>query len=432
MGTDKNLRQMACDVLFEVLEEGQFIHVSLPAMLRKYQYLTKQERAFLTRLCEGTVEEKIFLDYRIDQLSKTKVSKMKPQIRTILRMGAYQILRMDAVPDAAAVNEAVKLAAGKGFQGLKGFVNGVLRNLARQKESLPFPKEPAAYLSVKYSMPEWLVRYDLAWLGREKTEAFYQASSLVPELHVCVNTHKTTEEALAKRLKEQGVTYVSDDGELCGGILRDLDHLEALESFREGEFFVQDLSSALAVKAAGIQEGDLVLDVCSAPGGKAMAAALAAGEKGLVIARDLTEEKVEKIRENAERLGLANVQAQVQDARVPDDEMLGRADVVIADLPCSGLGVLRRKSDIKYHVTEESIRELVHLQREILRTVVSYVKPGGTLLYSTCTVTKEENDDNTDWIRTLPGFCEVTRKQIFPSAKCDGFYYAVFRRNEDQ
>ena len=431
MSTDKSLRQLAYDVLYEVLEEGSFIHQVLGAMLAKYQYLSKQERSFLTRLCVGCTEYALMLDAVLDAYSRTPVKKMKPQIRTILRMGAYQILFMEGVPDSAACNEAVKLAGKKGFQGLKGFVNGVLRTVAREKERLPLPEraeDPVRYLAVRESFPEWLVRYWCEWLGEEKTEEILKSSHGAPALHVVVNTAKTDAKKLAEDLAACGCTYVPDEDLPDAGCILGVDHLAGLAPFVRGDFFVQDHSCTRAVYASGITPGDTVVDLCAAPGGKSALAALLTGPRGLVSARDLTEEKCSRIRENMERLGLGQVSVKAWDARVPDPQMPDGHKVILADLPCSGLGVIRRKHDIKYHASPEGIRSLQSLQREILKTAAAYCAPGDVILYSTCTVTREENEENAAWfVREYP-FTQECAEQIFAGAAADGFFYARFRR----
>ena len=430
MSADRDLREIAFDVLTEVLEEGRFIHQSLGAMLEKYQYLGKQERAFLTRLCEGCTERAVTLDYVINQYSKTNTGKMKPQIRTILRMGAYQILWMDGVPDAAACNEAVKLAQKKGFHGLKGFVNGVLRTISREKERIAWPsreEDPVRHLSVRYSTPEWLVERWTGWLGEEKTEEMLAASLEVPAMHIVVNTRKTTPEALSEALAKEGVTFTPDGDLSFAGTLAGIDHLAMLPAFQNGEFFVQDHSCTKAVAAAGITPGDTVIDLCAAPGGKSALAALLAGENGYVSARDISEEKCALIEENMARLGLKEVQVKPWDARETDPEIPDGHKVILADLPCSGLGVIRRKKDIKYHASYEGILSLRDLQREILHAAAAACGSGDLLLYSTCTVTREENEENARWFAQTYPFVLEEEEQILPGAEGDGFYYARFR-----
>lgn len=450
MTSSLNLRELALEILLETEKNGAYPNVLLKQTLDKYIYMEKQERAFLTRLVEGTVERKITLEYFLDQVSKTPVKKMKPVIRCIMRMSAYQIFYMDSVPESAACNEAVKLAQKKGFHTLKGFVNGVLRNLSRQKDNIVLPdekKEPVKAFAVQYSMPEWLVKkmqdsYGME-LSKKMFEAFYENVGVTT---IRVNNSKISTEECRMLLEKEGVqvkraAYVENALEISG-----YDSLAMLESFQKGYFQVQDVSSMLVGLAANVKPGDRVIDVCAAPGGKSIHVADLLMGTGHVESRDLTDYKVGLIQENINRCRFFNISAVKKDALVLDEEAKETADVVIADLPCSGLGVLKKKSDIKYRMTEEQIQELVMLQREILKNAVTYVKTGGTLIYSTCTVTKEENDQQVVWITehlplepvSLKGcICdELLENQeregaisLLPGReKTDGFFLAKFRK----
>ncbi|HJA18493.1 MAG TPA: 16S rRNA (cytosine(967)-C(5))-methyltransferase [Candidatus Mediterraneibacter ornithocaccae] len=423
-----NEREIVLEVLLEITEKGQFSHIILRDVLWKYQYLEKRERAFITRVTEGTLEHMIEIDYILDRFSKVKVKKMKPVIRAILRSAVYQLKYMDSVPDSAVCNEAVKLAVRKGFSGLKGYVNGVLRSVARGIDSVQYPKEKMEELSVRYSCPEWVL--DL-WSGSYDIEVIemmlrdFQKEKPVT-IRCCLN--RTTPDELKKRLEAEGVKaeihpYLPYAFQISG-----YDHLNDLETFQDGLFVVQDISSMLVAEIAAPSAGAQVLDVCAAPGGKALHVAeklflaedvcgdaACAGNKsgggaaagcgiedqmppGHVEARDLTELKVDLIRENIERTGLPNITAVCRDASVPDETAAESADIVIADLPCSGLGVIGKKPDLRYKASPDGIDSLVRLQRQILSCAQDYVKPGGTLVYSTCTVNPAENMDNVHWL----------------------------------
>ena len=423
-----NEREIVLEVLLEITEKGQFSHIILRDVLWKYQYLEKRERAFITRVTEGTLEHMIEIDYILDRFSKVKVKKMKPVIRAILRSAVYQLKYMDSVPDSAVCNEAVKLAVRKGFSGLKGYVNGVLRSVARGIDSVQYPKEKMEELSVRYSCPEWVL--DL-WSGSYDIEVIemmlrdFQKEKPVT-IRCCLN--RTTPDELKKRLEAEGVKaeihpYLPYAFQISG-----YDHLNDLETFQDGLFVVQDISSMLVAEIAAPSAGAQVLDVCAAPGGKALHVAeklflaeavcgdaacagnksgggAAAGCKiedqmppGHVEARDLTELKVDLIRENIERTGLPNITAVCRDASVPDETAAESADIVIADLPCSGLGVIGKKPDLRYKASPDGIDSLVRLQRQILSCAQDYIKPGGTLVYSTCTVNPAENMDNVHWL----------------------------------
>lgn len=459
-----NEREIVLAVLLEVTENGQFSHIILRDVLSKYQYLEKRERAFITRVTEGTLEHMIEIDYILDRFSKVKVKKMKPVIRGILRSAVYQLKYMDSVPDRAVCNEAVKLAVRKGFSGLKGYVNGVLRSVARGLDDVQYPGEKMEELSVRYSCPKWILDLWGRTYGTEVIEKMlndFQQEKPVT-IRCCLN--RISPDRLRERLEAEGITvekhlYLPYAFQISG-----YDYLNDLAAFQEGLFTVQDISSMLVAEIASPEAGAQVIDVCAAPGGKALHTAeklymaeaqLLKDENaqknrtaGHVEARDLTEGKVELIRENIERTGLTNISAVCRDASVPDRDAEGRADLVIADLPCSGLGVIGKKPDLKYKASPEGIDSLVRLQQKILSCAQSYVKPGGTLIYSTCTVNPGENIDNVHWfLQQYPEFspddirdriCPELREsvvekgciQLLPGVhKSDGFFIARLVRN---
>lgn len=446
------MRELSLNMLMEILEEGKYSNAVILNTLKNYQYLQKQDRAFLTRLTEGVIERLIELDYIINIFSKVKVKKQKPVIRNILRMGVYQIKYMDQVPESAACNEAVKLANKKGFYNLKGFVNGVLRNIARNLETISYPdrkKDRIGYFSVTYSMPEWIVSLWLDSYGENITEKMLVASMEEKKTTIRCNSRNGKKEDLKKRLETEGVTV--ENGVYAKEALKisNYNYIDKLPGFYEGDFSVQDESSMLVGVVSGVKENDNVIDVCAAPGGKSLHISELMNGTGMISARDISENKVALIDENIKRLNAHNVTTKVWNAEKADTEWVDKADVVIADLPCSGLGVLGKKNDIKYKTSKESIEELAELQRKILTTASSYVKQGGTLIYSTCTVDLEENNKNVTWFleqykdkfelvslnpylpETLQN--EQTEKgylQLFPGIhKTDGFFLAKFRRN---
>ncbi len=435
-----NIRELVLEILMQVTKEGEYSHLVIRSVLEKYQYLEKQERAFLTRVSEGTLEHMIELDYVINQFSKVKVNKMKPVIRNIMRMSVYQLKYMDSVPASAACNEAVKLAKRKGFSSLSGFVNGVLRNIARNLDQITYPKEeedPVQFLSVCYSMPEWIVTKWIRDYGMEQTKETLSAFLTDAPIMIRTNCTKISPDALEERLKSEHVTVkkvtLEDAKELdYAFLISDFDYLNALPSFQEGLFYVQDISSMMVAEYVDPKEGDVVVDVCAAPGGKSIHIAEKLNGTGMVFARDLTEYKVSLIEENIARHQLANIKAQQQDALVLDESMVGKADIVVADLPCSGLGVMRKKTDIKYKMDEAKQKDLEKLQREMLAVVQKYVRAGGTLLYSTCTINRGENEENAAWfLKEYPEFELVKSKQFFPKKEYgDGFFLAKFIRKK--
>lgn len=488
-----NPRAVVLDILIEVLEHGGFSHQTIYRLLNEEGF-TSKERAFAVRLARGTIENALLLDDCIDQVSKTPVRKMKPLVRNVLREAVYQIRFMDNVPDSAAVNEAVKLMRKRGLSQLSGFVNGVLRGYLRARDA---GKEPQPRTDeARYSTPQWIL--DL-WQESYPSEmkSILEGLNQKPDLTVVVNTRKISAEDLISRLREEGVeaelleteqveaelleieqfcTVTGQPGtksEGAGGRQKSssLDKirlnssvdLERLPEFKEGLFYVQDLSSMLPAEAVmeNLSQADdqgsykqidgqdsskqtddqgsgkqtdtqaplTVIDLCSAPGGKSINMSLLLGENANIISRDQSEEKIGKIRENAARLGISNIHPQVWDGTKTDPDMIGKADIILADLPCSGLGVFNRKPDIKYRVNEKDLQELQNLQREILTASLPYLKDGGLLVYSTCTENPGENQENRDWIlREAPHLSLIEDRQVFASARQDGFYVAVFRQ----
>ncbi|MCR4673368.1 MAG: 16S rRNA (cytosine(967)-C(5))-methyltransferase RsmB [Lachnospiraceae bacterium] len=427
----ENLRGLSLDVVMEVLEKGGFSNRVLGNVLSKYQYLEKNERSFVTRLSLGTIENALLLDEVLNTYSKTKVRKMKPVIRNILRLSVYQIYFMDSVPESAVVNEAVKLSKKRGMAGLSGFVNGILRSILREEKPIT---EFATDLSKKYSCPEWLIKLWEQDYGKEKLEEILLGFEGKGDITIRVNLTKNSPNELKSILEQENLT-VQPTNIPYGFRVFGIDYLEKLTSFKEGRFYVQDLSSMQVAQRADIKGGEKILDVCAAPGGKSLHMAEILGvanNGGLVEARDLSEEKVSIINENIKRSGLTNISAKVWDATKFDEDAKEQYDVVVCDLPCSGLGVLGKKPEIKYRVKEEDIASLAKLQRDILTNGKDYVKDGGRLIFSTCTVNKTENDDNTKWF--LDHFSEYTllsEEQIFPKKnEMDGFYIAVFEKHE--
>lgn len=426
-----NTRDLVVEILLLVTRDGQYSHIALNQVLEKYQYLDKSDRAFITRVTEGTLERMIELDYITDQFSKVKVKKMKPVIRAIVRSAVYQLKYMDSVPDSAVCNEAVKLAVSRGFGGLRGFVNGVLRSIARNLDSVQYPPEGTKeYLSVRYSMPPWILEQWLAWYTPEQVEQMLRNFLEEKPTSIRCNLHQISREDLKRKLAGEGVKAEEVPELPCALLISGYDYLGALPSFQEGDFQVQDISSMLVAERADPREGDYIIDVCAAPGGKALHLADKLRGTGMVQARDISDYKVGLIWDNIRRAGMENIEAVRWDATVLDEESVEKADIVIADLPCSGLGVLGRKSDLKYRMTREGEKELAALQRQILSQVWRYVKPGGKLVYSTCTINREENEENAAWFQAeYPEFRLVREEQLLPGQQAgDGFYIAVFVR----
>lgn len=462
MAEKENIRLLALEILIEVEKKNIFVKDALHKLLFQKQFLSKQDRAFITRIVEGVTEYQVRLDYVINCYSKTKVNKCKPLIRCVLRMGVYQMLYMESVPNETACDESVKLTKKKGFQNLAGFVNGVLRNIERNVDKISYPTEEeneVTYLSITYSMPEWIVEKILSWYGKDKTKQILKASLETRDLTIRVNTKKTSKDELIEVIEKKGIEVKKGDYIPYALHLDGINYVRRIPGFKEGEFFIQDESSMLLYEIGNPKkefeqrmtegrkiENFRILDLCAAPGGKCTHFAQMLGKEVEIEARDLTEKKVDLIHENIERLGLHNIHTTVWDALIPDNEKKEWADIVIADLPCSGLGIISKKNDIKYHIKREQLTELANLQRTILANAASYVKPGGILLYSTCTINPEENIENAKWFLSHFPFKGEKMEEQVPEAlkkhilednmiqllpgdvKCDGFFIAKFRK----
>lgn len=468
-----NIREIVLDTLLALEKSEEYSHRLIRAVLDKYDYLDGRDKSFIKRLAEGTIERRIELDYDLDQVSSLPVRRMKPLIRCLLRMSAYQLLYMDTVPDSAVCNEAVKLAGKRGFRNLQGFVNGVLRNLSGRKGALSLPdgqREPGKFLSVKYSMPVWLVELWLSAYGREVTERMLAGLMRIHPVQVRFSTRLSAGEREdgVERLRQAGAEVTASPYLPYVYSMEHGDNISMLPGFREGAFTVQDASSALAVEAAQIRESDFVMDICAAPGGKSI---LAAEKACRVLARDVSGEKTSAMEENIRRMGARNIEVQVFDATESDSAYEGKADVVFMDVPCSGLGVMGKKRDIKYRVTPEGMDSLMQLQRRIVDHGWRYVRPGGTLIYSTCTIHPGENEAMVKYISGNLPFEPVPLENALPPAlweqkqktgmkqerdaqgepgiwltekeqasciqmlpgymECDGFFIARFRRKTD-
>lgn len=400
-----NEREVVLDMLLS-LRESKLSHTILKDTLDSYLYLDKSSRGFITRLYEGTIEKRLYLDFIIDGYSKTPVKKMKPIIMLLLEISVYQLFFMDRVPDSAAINEAVKLAKKRGLTGLSGFVNGVLRNIARNKENIALPdknKDLIKYLEIKYSTPKAVVEHFINDYGSEKTEEILEAFE---EKRPLVARATKNREELIKKLEAEGVKVSTDTIFPESLKILELDSLSYLESFEEGDFVIQDESSQFIGKIVSLPKGARVLDLCAAPGGKSLLFA-EMEEVDEIISCDISESKTELIEDNIRRIGTDKIRTMVNDASLYNPDFLEGFDLVICDLPCSGLGIMGRKRDIKYNVSIDKIRELAILQKKILENAVRYVKKGGRLIYSTCTMTKAENEENFTFISEFKGFSSV-------------------------
>lgn len=409
-----NPREIAAEALMEIMTADAYNTMTLRRLLRQNGAMSRQDRAFVTEVVNGTLRNLIYIDHVLCTFSKTRTEKIKPWLLAVLRTAVYQMYFME-VPDAAACNEAVKLAAVRGYGQLKGFVNGVLRTAAKKKQEILLPeKGTAEYLSVLYSHPLWLVRMWIAYYGYAETEKICAYDNQSPDVTIRVNTLKTTTEELQKKLEQAGVAVTA------GRISADALHLtktadlSRLDAFREGLFHVQDESSQLAVRVLDPQKGEEILDMCAAPGGKSFTIAERMENEGSLLSCDIYEHKIDLMAEGAERLGISILQCKVKDAAARE-ETPKQFDRVLADVPCSGLGLMRKKPDIRLKKDGNEIDSLTQIQRKILDNAAGYVKKGGVLVYSTCTLCRKENEKNLEWfLENHPDFAAEDITEYLP------------------
>jgi len=382
-------RETALNVLIACRKQHAWVNGALKEYIARDR-LDSREAALATRLASGVVQNRLKLDFYLKQLLTGKLRDLHPVIRDVLHLGLYQLYEMDRIPESAAVNESVVLVKKycPGLRYASGLVNGVLREAQRKKGQL---KEPKSWED-RFSHPRKLLEVLEESLGHSVMEPMLKANNAGADTVIQVNTRKTTLAALKERLKGEGVAAADHPWLENCLVLSHLGNLEQLASFREGLYYVQDAAARLSVACAGVGPGDAlrVLDCCAAPGGKSFAAAIAMDGRGQIISCDIHEHKISLIRAGAQRLGLENISARVQDAAVFVPEWENAMDLVIADVPCSGYGIIRKKPDIRYK-DPASMESLPALQSAILENQARYVKPGGVLLYSTCTLLRREN-----------------------------------------
>lgn len=432
-----NPRQIAFQALLKTEKDGAFSNLALDAVLSKSD-LDTRDKSFVSNLFYGVIERKITIDYNLSLYLTKPLKKLKPEVLTIMRSGAYQILFMDKVPDSAAVNESIKLSKKNGAAYASGLINAVLRKVSANGVLLPENVNSAEYLSVKYSCPLWLTEKWSAEYGKEDTVKLLEASLGSADTYVRVNTTKISDDELIEKFAVEGVAAEKTYNENTLKISLKGNDIEKITAFKEGLFHVQDMASQLCAKALGAVEGDTVFDLCSAPGGKAYTVCEMMNNKGRILCFDIYENRVSLILKGAERLSLSAIEGRVGDASVFNGA-LGVADKVLCDVPCSGLGIIRRKPEIKYK-KEEDLASLPEIQLSIINNASRYVKTGGRLVYSTCTLSKAENEDvcrrflsSNEGFRAVGVFSEDddTMKTLMPHKnESDGFFIACFTREE--
>ena len=417
-----NGRERVLGMLVKAQSDGAYSNLLLDSSLAG----NNEDRAFVTALFYGVTERRMTLDHIIRTYSNTEFDDIENETLQLLRMGIYQLMYMD-IPDSAAVNETVKLAP----QRSKGYVNAVLRAFIRDGKRLDTDGlDELGKLSVTYSCAKWIVKMWAKDYGIEKTENMLRSSFGRPPVYARVNTIVCDADDLIYELAEDGVKAERyHDSDTCV-VMLDAVGIEKLRAYRNGLFHIQDISSQTCCEAASPREGDTVIDMCAAPGGKSFTLAELMNNNGTVYSSDLYESRVKLIEQGAGRLGLDIVRARVSDASVFDVK-LPQADVVLCDVPCSGLGVIRRKPEIKYKKKDE-LAGLPVIQKKILENAANYVRPGGRLVYSTCTLNKAENENIADqFAAEHTGFDLIDAKTFFPETDGgDGFFFAVFEKRQ--
>lgn len=433
----KTVREKVAQILTDIEKDDTYLQLALK---KELDTLEAKDKGFANELIYGTIKWRLRLDYVLDQFSKTPVKKMKPFVRQLMRMSVYQILFLDKVPASAAINEAVKIMHKRKMSNLSGFVNGVLRNIDRNKSEITYPN-----LSVYYSIPEWIITRWMKYYGEKETKAICESLSQRARVCIRINTLKTTKDKVKALLSEEGITVLEE------GFLPESLYIHAPSgihhspSFKGGLWTVQDESAMLVGHVLGPEKGDEILDVCSAPGGKTVHLAELMQNEGHIIGADIHEHKIELIEKNAKRLGASIVEGKLQDGMLINEDWKEKFDKILLDAPCSGLGIIKRKPDIRYAKDETAIRDINNIQRKLLKNAINYLKKDGILVYSTCTLTQEENQNMVEYALSLglqldaipydmpaclkPYIKDNAYIEILPHVTdTDGFFMARFRK----
>lgn len=424
-------RKTAYNTLLSVESKKSYSNIELNHQIKCSK---PNSPAFVRELVYGVLENKMLLDYVIDKLIPRDVKKVKLSDLTILRMGIYQLAKMDSVPEYAAVNESVILAK-KYARGREGFINGVLRTYISDKYSIQLPDRvdnDVEYLSIKYSFEPWIINLWLETYDIDFVEELLKASNETPDVVIRLNWLKVMKPDLIKKLEEKGFDvkpgqYGQNALHVSGG------DLTGTSLYKHGMFSIQDEASQLVAQMIDPKQGDFVIDVCAAPGGKSLAIAERMNNKGTIIASDVYKRKVEIVDREAARLGINIIETRTWDGTKVDSSLVGKADRVLVDAPCSGLGVIRRKPEIKYKKNTEAMGLLPRKQLSILSASSSYVKPGGVLMYTTCTISPYENERVvSDFLRKNPSFSVEETKQLLPNVnKTDGFFICKMVKSDN-
>jgi 16S rRNA (cytosine967-C5)-methyltransferase len=439
-----NARETATKAIYKINYEGSYTNIVLQEALNS---CIKVDKAFVANIIYGTVKNQIYIDWIISKSSQADFEKTDKWILSILRISVYQLYFMDRVPESAVCNEAVKLAKQYAGNSIGSFVNAVLRGITRNKEEYKNIdiKNSIKNISVTYSYPKWLVKLWVEQFGEEKAREFCSSLNKNAQLSIRTNTIKCDREKLKNLLIDKGINIIDGLYHEEAIIIDDTIDVTTMDEYKKGFFVIQDESSMFVSKILDPDQGDCVLDMCCAPAGKTTHMAALMNNKGKIIARDISEMKIENSKKTAKRLGINNIDFQVGDALELDKDFIGSFDKVLVDAPCSGFGVIRRKPDVKFNRKAEQIEEIFNIQRGILDNAALYVKKGGYLLYSTCTLNLKENEENVKYFLENHNFELENLEKYLPKSlemcinnnmltlnpsitKTDGFFIAKFKK----
>ena len=424
-------REIALKTLYKIDKEQAYSNIALNEEIKQNrEKLTENDIGLISEIVYGVTTWKLTLDEIIKKYSKIKLKKISPWILNILRMGVYQIVFLDKIPKSAAVNESVNLAKRYGHSSSSNFVNAILRKVEKNDyEELFEISNDVERISKTTSMPEWIVRELLKNNNIESVKKICENSNLKPKTTIRVNALKTTKEDLIKKLNENNIQFkeANINEKMAGDflILNKVKNIENLDLFKNGYFTIQDISAGLTAKILNPQPDEIVLDACSAPGGKTTYIAELMKNKGIIEAWDIHEHRTKLVEKNAKRLGINIIKTQVKDATIYDESLNEKFDKILLDVPCLGIGVIKRKPDIKWQRKVEDIKEITKTQATILENCYRYLKKGGSLVYSTCSILKEENEDIISNFLSKQTDFEIAENDvinIFQDEEKDGFF----------
>ncbi|MCI8384033.1 MAG: 16S rRNA (cytosine(967)-C(5))-methyltransferase RsmB [Clostridia bacterium] len=441
------IREIALKVLYNIEQKEAYSNLAFDEEIKRARKnipeITKKDIGFISEIVYGTITWKLTIDEIIKKYSYLKLKKISPWILNILRMSIYQIIFLDKVPKSASVNEGVNLAKRYGHKASSNFVNAILRKVEKKDYEEFFAiKDDKERISKTTSMPEWIVQKLLEEYGKEKTQEICQNSNLKPKLHIRVNELKIEKIKLIEELKQEGINVKQGLLEQFL-ILEGMKNLETKKSFQEGKFTIQDEMAGFIPIILNPKPDEIVLDACSSPGGKTTFMAELMGNRGEIIAWDIHQHRVKLVEEVANRLGITMIKAEVKDATLYEKKYQEKFDKILLDVPCLGLGVLKRKPDIKWKRKEEEIETIRKTQNQILENCSNYLKPEGELVYSTCSILKEENEEVIERFLAKHNEFEVISLentkidkivekgrfiQIYQNEETDGFFIAKLRK----